>query len=150
MRPRLSRWIALGMGSGLSSVAPGTAGTLWAWALFLIGQRWLPEWALGTIVVAGFVVGIWASERTAHDLGEDDHGAIVWDEMIAFWLILLFVPAGFGSQFIAFLLFRLFDIVKPPPIRYFDRTIKTGFGVMLDDLIAAFYTLLLFAAWQAW
>jgi phosphatidylglycerophosphatase A len=149
MRPRLSRWIALGAGSGLAPVAPGTAGTLLAWLLYSLGLSRLSEPAQVAVVAVGFIIGIWASEVTARDLGVADHGSIVWDEIIAFWLVLLFVPAGFGSQFVAFLLFRFFDIAKPPPIRHFDRTIKNGFGVMLDDLIAAFYTLLLFAFWKA-
>ena len=74
-----------------------------------------------------------------------DHGAIVWDEIVAFTLVLFFTPAGYAWQVAAFLLFRFFDIVKPPPIRYYDRKWKSGFGVMFDDLLAAFYTLLVLA-----
>jgi phosphatidylglycerophosphatase A len=78
-----------------------------------------------------------------------DHGAVVWDEIVAFWLVLLFVPGGFGSQLAAFVLFRFFDIVKPPPIRHYDAKLKNGFGTMLDDLLAAFYTLLVLALFRA-
>jgi len=147
MRQRLSRLVALGFGSGLSPRAPGTVGTLWAWLAFAVLDRWLEPagWAV-TIAVAG-VAGVWACGRTARDLGVPDHGAIVWDEIVAFWLVLLFVPRDYGAQFGAFLVFRFFDIVKPPPIRYFDARLKSGFGVMFDDLLAAFYTLLLFALW---
>jgi phosphatidylglycerophosphatase A len=78
-----------------------------------------------------------------------DHGGMVWDEVVAFLLVLFFTPDSLYWQACAFLLFRLFDILKPPPIRYYDRTLKNGFGVMFDDLIAAFYALLLLALWRA-
>ena len=148
MRGRLSRWLALGLGSGLSRVAPGTVGTLLAWALFVFAQPWLTL-ALGLPLVAvAFVAGVWACDRVSADLGSDDHGAIVWDEMVAFWLLLLLVPVSFGSQFAAFVLFRFFDIVKPPPIRQADQRVKGGFGVMLDDVLAALMALLCILAWQ--
>ncbi|MNY65895.1 Phosphatidylglycerophosphatase A [compost metagenome] len=93
--------------------------------------------------------------RTARDMGVYDHGSMVWDEIVAFWLVLLFVtPTGFWGQFAAFLWFRLFDIAKPAPIAYYDRTLKGpgllgAFGVMFDDIFAAFYTLLVFALWRS-
>jgi len=148
MRQRLSRWIAFGFGSGLSPWAPGTVGTLWAWLAFIVLDRWLGPGAWAMLIAAGVLVGVWACGRTARDLGVADHGSIVWDEIVAFWLILLFVPASLAAQFAAFVVFRFFDIVKPPPIRYFDARLKSGFGVMFDDLLAAFYTLLLMALWQ--
>jgi len=148
MRQRLLRLIAFGFGSGLSPWAPGTVGTLWAWLAFVVLDRWLgpPAWA--ALIAAGAAVGIWACGKTARELGVPDHGSIVWDEIVAFWLVLLFVPATAAAQFAAFVLFRFFDIVKPPPIRHFDAKLKNGFGVMFDDLLAAFYTLLLVALWQ--
>jgi phosphatidylglycerophosphatase A len=149
MRGRLSRVLALGFGSGLSPIAPGTVGTLWAWIVFQPLASWLSPPALLALCAVGFVVGIWACGRTAEALGVADHGAIVWDEVIAFWLVLTLAPGGFVAQLMAFALFRLFDIVKPPPIRYFDATIKNGFGVMFDDLLAAFYALLVIALWRA-
>ena len=76
-----------------------------------------------------------------------DHGAWVWDEVVAFWLVLCFIPATFAAQAWAFVLFRFFDIVKPPPIRQWDTQLKNGFGVMWDDIVAAFYTLLVIALW---
>ena len=148
MRPRLSRWIALGFGSGLSPIAPGTAGTLWAWAVWQALAIWMSPTSMLVLCAAGFALGVWACDRTAKALGVADHGAIVWDEVIAFWLVLTLAPGGFGTQAAAFLLFRFFDIVKPPPIRYFDATIKSGLGVMLDDLLAAIYALLAIAAWR--
>ena len=150
MRPRLSRWIALGFGSGLSPRAPGTVGTLWAWVAWEVLSRWFSAPMLLGLVTVGFLVGIWACGRTAEALGVEDHGGIVWDEIVAFWLVLAFAPPGFGAQFAAFLLFRLFDIAKPPPIRQVDASVRGGFGVMLDDLLAAFYTLLVLALWRVW
>jgi len=150
MLRRPARLIALGFGAGLAPFMPGTIGTLWAWAAWRLLAHWLGTGALLALIAVGFVVGVWACERTARALGVSDHGAIVWDEVIAFWLVLAMVPSSLGSQLAAFVLFRLFDIVKPPPIRHFDATIKNGFGVMFDDVIAAFYTLLVIAAWRAW
>lgn len=146
--------LAQGFGSGLSKIMPGTAGTLFAWLAYaVLTSRWpnvfTPfNWAV--ILAVGFAVGIWACSKTGRDLGIADHGSMVWDEIIAFWLVLLFVmPGGFWMQFVAFLLFRFFDMLKPAPIGYFDRHLKGGFGVMFDDIVAAFYTLLVFAVWRA-
>lgn len=140
--------IALGFGSGLSPVAPGTVGTLWAWCVFVLLEGWLSagEWAL--VIGAGFALGVWACGRAARDVGVADHSAIVWDEVIAFWLVLLIVPASLLSQLLAFALFRFFDIAKPPPIRQADARVRGGFGIMLDDVLAAFFTLLVFAVWR--
>ena len=146
--------LAQGFGSGLSPVMPGTTGTLFGWASFAaltsVAPAWFGAFQWALIIVVGFAIGIWACERTGRDMGVSDHGSMVWDEIIAFWLVLLFItPAGFSTQFAAFLAFRFFDMVKPPPIRFFDRHVKGGFGVMWDDIFAAFYTLLLFAFWRA-
>ncbi len=140
-----ARFIALGFGAGLAPAAPGTAGTLLAFPLYWLLAQWLPEPLLLGAIVLGFLLGIWACERTGRDLGIADHGAMVWDEVVAFLLVLLLTPSGIFWQAFAFLAFRAFDVVKPPPIRHVDRTIKGGFGVMFDDIIAAFYTLLLMA-----
>lgn len=145
-----ARWIAQGLGSGLSPIMPGTFGTLFGWVSFvLLSARW-PDiftplhWLL--IIVAGFALGIWACGKTGRDLGAPDHGSIVWDEIVAMWLVLVMVtPASLKMQFCAFIFFRFFDMVKPPPIAWFDRRYKGGFGVMWDDIVAAFYTLLVFA-----
>jgi phosphatidylglycerophosphatase A len=149
-----AHWIAQGFGSGLSPIMPGTAGTLFAWLSFQLLSVWWPSrlsvlhWSIA--IAAGFLMGVWACARTGRDLGIADHGSMVWDEIIAFWLVLLLLtPASFGTQLWAFFWFRLFDMVKPPPIGWFDRRLKGGFGVMWDDILAAFYTLLLFALWRA-
>lgn len=148
MKPRLSRWIALGLGSGLSGTAPGTVGTLFAWASFALLHGAFGDVGMLLACAVGLLVGVWAVARTGRDLGSADHGAIVWDEIIAFWLVLLLVPPAFIAQLIAFLLFRAFDILKPPPIRQVDRLWKTPAGVMADDLLAGAYTVLVIAFWQ--
>ncbi|HSD43966.1 MAG TPA: phosphatidylglycerophosphatase A [Burkholderiales bacterium] len=141
-----AHFIALGLGTGLSPVVPGTLGTLLAFPLYaVLAQRLAPE-GVAVAIAALFAIGIWACGRTGRDLGVPDHGAMNWDEVVAFLGVLLLAPAGLSWQVAAFLLFRLFDMTKPPPIRHLERTVKGGFGVMLDDVVAAFYTLLALAA----
>ena len=137
--------IACGFGSGLSPFAPGTAGTLFAWATFPLLRSAFDDLQLLVVLLVAFVAGIAAVQRTGRDLGVVDHGSIVWDEIVPFWLVLVFCPAGWLWQTAAFLLFRVFDIIKPPPARYFDEQVKNGFGVMTDDLFAALYTILCLA-----
>lgn len=130
------------MGSGLSPFAPGTAGTLAAFPLYWLLALLHLNLATYLAVTGGlFVIGVWFCEKTSRALGVADYGGIVWDEIVAFLLILYFVPQTLLWFVAAFFLFRLFDVWKPFPIRYFDTNIKNGFGVMLDDLLAAGYTL---------
>ncbi len=89
-----------------------------------------------------YIIGVLAVQRTGQDLGVTDHGSIVWDEIVPFWLVLFFCPASWLWQVQAFLVFRFFDIVKPQPARFFDEKVKNGFGVMADDLVAGAYTVL--------
>jgi len=141
--------ISLGFGSGLSRIAPGTAGTLFAWASFEVLNRYLTVLDWGVLIVVGYFAGIAITGFTARKLGVDDPSSIVWDEIVAFWLVMLMVtPASFTGQLWAFIVFRFFDMVKPPPIGHLDRRFKGGFGIMLDDLVAAFFTLLVIALWQ--
>src|SRR3954469_23757484 len=101
--------IALGFGSGLSPVAPGTAGTLWAWLAWLVLAQWLSPDALGLLIAVSLPVGWWACTVTAGHMRVLDPGNIVWDEVVAFWIVLwLVMPASFWSQAAAFVLFRLF------------------------------------------
>lgn len=148
-----AHFIAQGFGSGLSPVMPGTMGTLLGWFMFtVLSMRWPilfteAHWVL--IIGVGFIVGVYVCERTGRALGVADDGSMVWDEIIAMWLVLLLImPADFVTQCWAFFWFRVFDMVKPPPIAYFDQHVKGGFGVMWDDIVAAFYTLLLFTVWR--
>ena len=143
-----AHFIALGFGAGLAPVAPGTFGTLLAIPIAMALRATLPDPFLFVAIVAFALIGIWVCGITGRDLGVPDHGAIVWDEVVAFLLVLYFVGDDALRVAIAFLLFRLFDIFKPPPIRQLDRAMKNGTGVMLDDLLAAGYTLLVFALWQ--
>ncbi len=151
--------IALGFGSGLSPVAPGTVGTLWAWLAFLILQPQLDELQWALLLGVGTLVGWWACTLTARHMAVADPGAIVWDEVLAFWLVLwLVTPAGFWAQAWAFALFRLFDAVKPGPVAWADELFKgrrgepvgwgQGFGILFDDYVAALCTLLLLALWR--
>ena len=140
-----AHFIALGFGAGLSRFAPGTAGTLLAFPLWwAIGGGYEPLMLLGFLALL-FGIGVWACDLTGRHLGVADHGAMVWDEIVAFLLVLAIVPRELGWQAAAFVAFRFFDIVKPPPIRYFEKRYVGGFGVMFDDLVAAGYTLLALA-----
>ena len=149
-----AHFIALGAGSGLSRFAPGTAGTLWAWVVFLLLQQWLTPLELGILIAASTLVGWWACTVTARHMGVADPGAIVWDEVIAFWLILwLVTPTTFWGQLGAFILFRYFDAAKPGPVAWADKLFKGfgwrgGWGILFDDLVAAFCTLLVIALWR--
>jgi phosphatidylglycerophosphatase A len=164
----VNRIFAFGFGSGLSTVAPGTAGTLWAWAIYLIADYIFPLTAspeLLWILGAGFIWSCWICGSVSEELGRRDFGGIVWDEMIAFWVILVFImPSNLWIQILAFGLFRFFDAVKPGPIGWIDWHFKKtenldiastnaqiwwrGFGIMIDDLAAAFSTLLVIALIQ--
>ncbi len=140
--------IALGAGAGLAPAAPGTVGTLLAFPLYWLLAAVSTSTMALALLGAAFLLGVWACGATGRALGVADHGAMVWDEIVAFAVVLVFTPSGWEWQLGAFLLFRFFDIVKPPPIRYFDRRLKNGFGVMFDDLLAAGYTLLVLAVAQ--
>lgn len=157
------RTIAFGFGSGLSPIAPGTAGTLWAWAAFLVGEYFLSTEDFLWIIGGGILLGCWVCGHVSEELGRKDFGGIVWDEIVAFWLVLIFImPTNIWMQALAFILFRFFDAIKPGPIGMIDRHFKNleslasapssipqiiwrGFGIMVDDFAAAFFTLLIIA-----
>ncbi len=158
MRGHVAHWVALGFGSGLAPRAPGTVGTLWSWVTFLVLDRWVGTVGWGAIIAIALLVGVWASTLTAQHLSVADPGSIVWDEVVAFWIVLwLLMPASWWTQLAAFALFRYFDAAKPGPVGWADRLFKLrpgqaigwrqGLGILLDDLVAAGCTLLFIALW---
>lgn len=145
---RPAHFYALGFGAGLAPAAPGTFGTLVAIPIAVLLRASGSDVVYLAVVGVMLALGAWAAAVTGRDLGVPDHGAIVCDEVVAFLLVLFFVDLDGAQVAFAFLLFRLFDILKPPPIRQLDRALQNGFGVMLDDLIAAGYTLVVLALWH--
>jgi phosphatidylglycerophosphatase A len=150
-----AHFMALGFGSGLSRFGPGTVATLWAWAVYLIMQLLLQPAEIGIVILIATLVGWWACTVTAEHLMQSDPGSIVWDEIVAFWLILwIWMPVGFGPQLAAFVIFRYFDIAKPGPVKWADQVFKGwgykgGWGILFDDFVAAFCTLIVLALWRA-
>ena len=151
-----AHWIALGFGSGLSPKAPGTVGTLWAWVSWWVLSDYFSQDEWGWVILVSTLIGWWACKVTASNMGISDPGAIVWDEVVAFWLVLwVLSPSSFFTQLCAFGLFRFFDAAKPGPVAWADQLFKGfgwrgAFGILLDDFVAAFCTLLCFALWRAW
>ncbi len=141
LRQHWTHWLALGLGTGLAPVAPGTVGTLVGFVLFAL--LWpLPVLLQWGVLLGLFVLGVPVCERAAQDLQQEDPGSVVWDEIVAFALVLEGAPHRVTGFILAFLLFRLFDIWKPFPIRWVDQRVRGGWGIMLDDLLAALYALL--------
>lgn len=144
-----AHFLAFGFGAGLAPRAPGTFGTLAALPLYLLlaGLSGPLYWGL---VLLGGLLGIWACERTGRALGVADHGGVVWDEIIAFLIVLPFAPQAWWGYALAFALFRLFDIWKPFPIGWLDARVEGGLGVMLDDVLAAGYAIICLMGISAW
>ena len=130
--------LAFGLGSGAVPKAPGTFGTIAAIPLYLLLCKLSPLLYLLVVLVL-FVVGIWLCNRASSDLGVHDHSGIVWDEWVGLLVTLWLVPPGWIWLLSGFFLFRFFDILKPWPISWLDRRIGGGFGIMVDDLLAALY-----------
>jgi phosphatidylglycerophosphatase A len=139
-----AHFVSLGFGTGVLPAA-GTFGTLVGFPLYWLLAAQLTEPYVFGVIVALFVLGVWACDVTGRHLGVSDHNGMCWDEVVAFMLVLMLTPDGWAWQAFAFFAFRFFDVVKPPPIRHFDRSMKGGLGVMFDDILAAAYTLLLMA-----
>ena len=146
--------VALGFGSGLSPRAPGTIGSLWGWLAWLVLSPLFTPAGQGVLILLAALLGWWACKRAVDHLDVADPGYVVWDEIVAMWLILwLVMPAGFWSQLSAFLLFRFFDAVKPGPVAWADAVFKGwgwrgAWGILFDDFVAAFCTLLVIALWR--
>ena len=130
-------FIAFGFGSGLMPIAPGTWGTLAAMPIYLLLAASNPVVYL-TATIAAFLLGVYVSEKISQELGVHDYCGIVWDEVVGYLLTMFIVPVGVGWMLAGFLLFRIFDIWKPQPIRFVDKHVHGGLGIMLDDVIAAF------------
>ncbi|OGS97108.1 MAG: phosphatidylglycerophosphatase [Gallionellales bacterium RBG_16_56_9] len=137
--------LSFGFGSGLARKAPGTFGTLVAFPMYWYLAPRLSDALFILVLIWAFAIGVWVCGITGKALGVADYGGIVWDEIVAFMLVLFFTPPGWYWSLLAFALFRFFDIIKPPPIRHFDRNWHGGLGVMFDDLLAAGYALLCLA-----
>ena len=142
-----SGFLAFGFGSGLSPFAPGTMGTLAA-IPFIFALRALDTPVFWVVLVLLFLLGVQLCGSVSRRLGVHDHGGIVWDEMVGYWLSAAFVPLQWPWLLAAFLLFRFFDILKPWPIRQLDKEVSGGFGIMIDDVVAALFTVLILAVVQ--
>lgn len=134
----LNHFFAFGFGSGLAPRAPGTFGTLAAIPIFWLIQDLSWPLYLSWLVIT-FALGVLWCDRSSRALGVHDHGGIVWDEMVGYWLTMFFAPAGWQWMLVGFILFRFFDILKPWPIGAVDRRVHGGFGIMIDDILAAVY-----------
>ena len=140
-----AHFIAFGFGAGLSRFAPGTAGTLVGFPIYWLIAPYYSAWEMLALIGVLFAIGVWACGVAGRNLGISDHGGMCWDEIVAVLLILEVAPEGLYWQVAAFFLFRIFDVVKPSPIRELEKRMKGGFGVMFDDILAAGYTLLALA-----
>lgn len=134
-------FLALGFGSGLAAKAPGTFGTLAAVPLYLLLAQLPLSWYLAVTLVC-VLAGIYICDKAAKDMGVHDHGAIVWDEVAGLLITMIAAPAGILWLAVGFVLFRLFDILKPWPIRWLDAKVEGGFGIMIDDVLAGFFALI--------
>ena len=144
-----AHFLACGCGSGLVPWAPGPFGTLFAWLSFNAFQPYFTDFELLGLFAAAYLLGIWIIDKAGRALGDPDHGSIVWDEIVPFWAVLWLTPPTLAWQAAAFAAFRFFDITKPPPADYFDQRVKNGFGVMMDDTVAAGFSIFVIAAAKA-
>ncbi len=133
-------FLAFGLGSGAAPWAPGTVGTLAAIPFFLLMQPLSLFW-YGVILLVTSLIGIYLCGKTSDDMGVHDHGGIVWDEFVGYWLTMFAAPPGWLWIIIGFVLFRVFDIIKPWPISWADKKVAGGLGIMLDDILAGLMAL---------
>lgn len=132
-----SIFLATGFGSGLFPVAPGTVGSLAALLIyFSVGTQTLLYLA---VIAVAFFAGIWICDAATSIIGTHDHSSIVWDEFVGMWITLIWVPISLKTLVLGFLLFRLFDVLKPFPIGWLDQRIHGGLGIMLDDVLAGVF-----------
>ena len=132
-------FLAFGLGSGAAPWAPGTVGTAAAVIPYLLWIQFLSPILFVGLLVVTFVIGVWLCEKTSEDLGVHDHSGIVWDEFVGYWLTMFLAPQGWEWALVGFVLFRFFDILKPWPVKWADRRVPGGFGIMIDDVLAGVY-----------
>jgi phosphatidylglycerophosphatase A len=134
-------FFAFGFGSGLAAKAPGTFGTLAAVPIYWLIQDL--SWPLyGIWLVITFALGVYWCDRASRQLGVHDHRGIVWDEFVGYWITMFLAPKTWLYMLLGFILFRVFDILKPWPINWLDRELSGGFGIMIDDVLAGIYALI--------
>src|SRR6218665_2998605 len=136
-----NHFFAFGFGSGLAKKAPGTYGTLAAIPFFLLLQHLSAPLYLSWLLVT-FALGVFWCDRSSKALGVHDHGGIVWDEFVGYWITMFMAPAGWQWILLGFVLFRFFDVLKPWPINWLDKKVHGGFGIMIDDVLAGIYALI--------
>ncbi len=127
--------LAFGFGAGLFPKAPGTMGTVVAVLIYLVLPS-MPPIIYAGLILLSFIFGIWICGKTAEDLGVHDHGGIVWDEFVGYWVTMFMAPSGLFWVLLGFVFFRLLDIFKPWPIKWADKELAGGLGIMLDDVLA--------------
>ena len=147
MKPKITiktpwQFLASGFGSGLSPIAPGTMGTLAAMPIWWIMATYLPLSGYIAVTIIAFFIGIIICQRASDELGVHDHGGIVWDEFVGLWITMTFAPVSLTSAILGFILFRIFDVIKPWPIQFIDEKIEGGFGIMFDDVLAGIFALI--------
>ncbi|THA08502.1 phosphatidylglycerophosphatase A [Rodentibacter pneumotropicus] len=143
--------LAVGLGSGLLRPAPGTWGSALGTLLGVILLVLLGTKTFLILTALCFVLGCYLCQKTADDMGVHDHGAIVWDEFVGVFIVLAAIPTLSLPWIVtAFVLFRFFDILKPFPIRFFDKKLESGFGIMVDDVLAAIYVVVVIFLIQIW
>lgn len=140
-------WLAFGFGSGLSPFAPGTMGTIMAIPFAIALKHLSPGW-YWLVMSLTFALGVWVCGHVSRKLGVHDHGGIVWDEMVGYWITVALIPLQWPWLLAGFILFRIFDILKPWPINQLDQKVSGGFGIMIDDVLAALYALAILALAQ--
>lgn len=148
-QPSARRWnnhwvhfLAFGFGSGAAPKAPGTFGTLAAIPLYLMLAQ-LPLWAYGLVLLVSFALGVYLCGQASKDMGVHDHGGIVWDEFVGYWITMAALPVSWVWVVAGFVLFRFFDIIKPWPIGWLDKRVHGGLGIMIDDVIAGLFALII-------
>ena len=147
MKPKITiktpwQFLASGFGAGLSPIAPGTMGTLAAMPLWFLMATYLPLAGYLAVTIIAFIVGITICQRASDELGVHDHGGIVWDEFVGLWITMICAPISLPSAILGFILFRIFDVLKPWPIKFIDEKIEGGFGIMFDDVLAGIFALI--------